>query len=267
MKIRSLLIVLAAFCLFIHCRKNPTSSLTVNDIGVFAGDGAWSESIPALRSMFHWMGYSVTELYPEDMVQEELKDFKALCFPGGDMVQYAQAIGPDGLSNIRRAIWDGTGYIGICGGGYFAASRVQWLGNPLSMTSLNLFQGVAEGPYDVIVPYPEYNMCTVNITDTLHAITSSLDRSMRILYYYGPSFTAEDTTQVNILGRYEANNAPAILNFTYGSGRVFLIGTHPEIEEDSDRDNCNFADGFDDDGSDWDLMMQATVWCTGSAPD
>jgi len=42
-----------------------------------------------------------------------------------------------------------------------------------------------------------------------------------------------------------------MLAFDYGLGRVFLIGTHPEIEEDSERD---------DQGSDWELIRKAVLW-------
>jgi hypothetical protein len=45
------------------------------------------------------------------------------------------------------------------------------------------------------------------------------------------------------------------------SGRAFLIGTHPEIEEDSDRDGVAECDELDDHGSGWDLMRAATRWC------
>jgi glutamine amidotransferase-like uncharacterized protein len=256
---------ITVLCLINLCRKNPAASLIVSDIGLYTGGGTWSESIPALKSMFHWMGYSVTELFPEDMVHDELSNFKVICFPGGDMFQYAQDIGHDGIANLRQALWDGTGYIGICGGAYFAASRVQWLGNPLSMISLNLFSGQAQGPHDVIVSYPDYNMCTVNITDTVHAITASLEPVMRILYYWGPSFTPDASAQVSILGRYEANDRAAMLAFLYGKGRIFIIGTHPEIEEDSDRDHCHFAEGLEDEGSDWNLMERAAAWCTGKS--
>jgi hypothetical protein len=50
-------------------------------------------------------------------------------------------------------------------------------------------------------------------------------------------------------------------SFEYGLGRVFLISLHPEIEEDSDRDSVSFGDSFDDQGSDWELMRGAVLWC------
>jgi len=66
---------------------------------------------------------------------------------------------------------------------------------------------------------------------------------------------------INILGRYNKGNQPMMLAFEYGEGRVFLIGTHPEIEENSDRDGVDFGNELDDKGSDWDLMKKATIWC------
>jgi hypothetical protein len=46
----------------------------------------------------------------------------------------------------------------------------------------------------------------------------------------------------------------------YFQGKVFLIGTHSEIEEDSNRDGVTFGDEFYDEGSDWGLMQKAVLW-------
>lgn len=53
-----------------------------------------------------------------------------------------------------------------------------------------------------------------------------------------------------------------MLAFEYGSGRVFIIGTHPEFEEDSDRDGFAPDSTLNDMGSDWELMENAVRWCT-----
>jgi hypothetical protein len=50
--------------------------------------------------------------------------------------------------------------------------------------------------------------------------------------------------------------------FECSKGRVFLVGTHPEIDEDSDRDEVAFGNDLDDEGSDWDLMQKAILWLT-----
>jgi hypothetical protein len=54
-----------------------------------------------------------------------------------------------------------------------------------------------------------------------------------------------------------------MIAFEYGLGRVFLVATHPEIEEDSNRDGVDFADELDDQGSDWELMREVILWSLG----
>jgi len=41
---------------------------------------------------------------------------------------------------------------------------------------------------------------------------------------------------------------------------VFLSGPHPEWEEDSQRDNSIWENEFDDQGSEWDMMMKVSLW-------
>ncbi|MBA7471719.1 hypothetical protein ES707_07029 [subsurface metagenome] len=74
-------------------------------------------------------------------------------------------------------------------------------------------------------------------------------------------FLPNVNADVNILAEYEIVNQPAIIAFEYENGRVFIIGTHPEFEEDSDRDGFPPNDKWDDYGSDWDLMKKAVLWC------
>jgi hypothetical protein len=69
---------------------------------------------------------------------------------------------------------------------------------------------------------------------------------------------------VTVLGRYDANDQPAIVACQYGSGKVFLIVSHPEIEEDCNRDGLIATyKWLDDHGSDWPLMYEAFNWLIG----
>ena len=255
----------------IACEKGKTTFLS-SDIALYSDKGAWDQSVIALENMFQWMGMSTTLIDADFINNNYLGGFKIICFPGGDMYQYSQDISEAGKEKIRSFIRNGGGYIGICGGAYFASETVIWQGNQLSMTPLSLFQGSAEGTIDSIVPYPQRGMCQVNIVDTVHAITHSISTPQWILYYWGPVLRPE-TSEVTTLGKYNAVNQPAILAFEYGKGRVFITGTHPEIEEDSDRDGVTLKDTviqgttylgedkLDDRGSDWDLIKNAVVWC------
>jgi len=230
-------------------------------IALYSDRGVWPESVQAAERMFQWMGYSTDRIDADDVKDGVLDNFALLCVPGGNMYQYAQDLSSIGIENMRSFVREGGAYLGLCGGAYFAAQKVVWQGNQLPMLSLELFPGTSQGPFDEIVPYPDSTMCLVNIVDATHPITQAEPDSVWILYFWGPALLPEEDAEVTILGRYESIDQPAMLALQYGAGRVFLIGTHPEIEEDSDRDGVSVADELDDRGSDWDLMKKATLWC------
>jgi glutamine amidotransferase-like uncharacterized protein len=263
-KLLALLIVLLGFALLVlptwRC-QNQRAIDKEDHVALYSDRGVWSESVQATEQMFQWMGYATERLNAGDIKDGALDNFSILCVPGGNMYQYAQDLSSTGIENIKNFVRDGGGYVGICGGAYFAGEKIVWRGNQLPMSSLEFFPGTAKGPFDDIVPYPDSGMCRVNITDTTHPITRSEPDSVWILYYWGPAFIPEDNADVTILGRYHITDQPMMLALNYGHGRAFLIGTHPEIEEDSDRDGVTFADELDDRGSDWDLMRKATLWC------
>lgn len=233
------------------------------DVALYAGRNTWDDSVHALRNMFLWMNCTVELVSAEFINVNGLEGFRILCVPGGNMYDYAQDISSKGKDNIRAFVRDGGGYVGICGGAYFAAEKVYWQDSQLVMMPLGLFAGVATGPINEIVPYPNYTMCKVNIVNHMHPITRSEGNSQIMLYYWGPALTPNADANVTILGDYNEGNQTAILAFEYFQGRVFLIGTHPEIEEDSYRDEVTFGDEFNDEGSDWDIMQEAVLWLLG----
>lgn len=250
-----LLPVLMASC---QCSSIEEKSAT---IALYSDHGVWDSSVTAATNMFEWMGYTV-ELVDAGYINEQgLDNFKILCIPGGDMYEYSQDISSEGKEHIRDFVRSGGGYIGICGGAYFASEKVIWEGEELPAVFLGLFDGTAQGASDEIAPYPDYTMCQVNIVEHSHPITKGLGDIAWILYYWGPMLLPNEGADVDILGQYDAVDEPAMVAFEYGSGRVFLIGTHPEIEEDSDRDGVNEMEELDDQDSEWDMMKNVTRWC------
>ena len=248
--------IVLPFLFVVYCQ-----GIEAADIALYSDEGCWDESVQALEKMFEWMGYTVTRVDADYINNEGINNFKIMCVPGGDMFQYSQDISSKGKENIKDFIRNGGGYIGICGGAYFASEKVIWRGAQLPMTPLGIFSGTAEGPINEIIPYPDYGMCKVNIVDTTHPITQSEPDSAWTLYYWGPILLPNQNAEVTILGRYDAVNQSTMVAFDYEQGRVFIIGTHPEIEEDSERDGTDFADELDDKGSEWNLMKNAVLWC------
>ncbi|RKY73778.1 hypothetical protein DRQ00_12205 [candidate division KSB1 bacterium] len=253
--------IFLSLLLITNC-QSPQAPDKSAEVALYSDKGADEDCIRATTNMFEWIGCTVLLIKAEYINNQSLDNFNILCIPGGDMYQYARDIYSGGKGKIKNVIRNGGGYIGICGGAYFASEKVVWQENQLPMTPLGLFQGTAKGPINEIVPYPEYGMCKLSIVDSSHPITQSEPDSAWMLYYWGPELIPNKDTSVAILGRYDKGNKdPAIIAFEYGLGRVFIIGTHPEFEEDSDRDGVDFADEFDDRGSDWELMKKAALWC------
>lgn len=248
-----------------NLRGNIPSSNRNIIVALYSDSGTDEECVQATQKMLQWMNCTVALIDAEFINNKGLANFSILCVPGGDMSHYAQDISSNGKENIKNFIRNGGGYIGICGGAYFASEKVIWQGTQLSMITLGVFSGKAEGPNNEIILYPNYthpnyNMCKVNIVDSAHPITRSESNSLWMLYYWGPVLVPNRDADVTILGNYDRGNQPAMLAFNHGLGRVFLIGTHPEFEEDSDRDGVAFADEFHDPETDWNLMNKAVLW-------
>jgi glutamine amidotransferase-like uncharacterized protein len=252
---------LAALVLVAGCRVRHASEGHA-DIALYADRGAEEHCVGATESMFEWMGCRVTRVKALFINNEPLDEFRILCFPGGNMYEYAQDLSSEGKEKIRDFVRDGGGYIGICGGSYFAAERVFWQGEQLPMEPLALYPGISRGPIDEIAPAPERVMAEIYF-DIHHPVTWGEPDTAWILYWMGPALLPDEGAEVDVLGRYDIGGDPAVLAFEYGEGRVFLIGAHPEFEEDSERDGYPASEEFRDRGSDWDLMKRAARWCEG----
>jgi glutamine amidotransferase-like uncharacterized protein len=262
--------VIVAVALFAGCQTGEESAqdssrdpARENDVivAIYSDRGVWPQSVVAAERMFGWMGHEVIRVDAGQVREGALADARLLCVPGGNMYHYAEDLNAAGVESIKVFVQQGGGYVGLCGGAYFAAERVFWQGNQLSMNSLGLFPGEARGPYEEIAVFPDSTMCLVISSQVSHPVAEALSDSSWILYFWGPALLPDDDAEVTILGRYDAIDRPAMLAAEYDRGRAFLIGAHPEIEEDSDRDGVAECDELEDRGSDWELMRAAVNWC------
>lgn len=244
---------------FTHTQSSKLNK-SVN-VALYVDRGADADCIQATQNMFEWMSYTVQLVTSDYINNVGLDNFDILCIPGGNMYEYSEDISSVGKENIKNFIRNGGGYIGICGGAYFTGEKVFWQGEQLSMTPLGIFPGTTKGPIEAIALYPYCTMCEVNIAYHSHPITQSLQDSIWIRYCYGPEFLPNQDADIDILGTYDIEGKPAIITFEYGLGKVFIIGTHPEFEEDSDRDGFPPNDELYDRGSDWELMRRVAEWC------
>ncbi len=207
---------------------------------IYSGPGSWEDGVYALMNFFKEYDIPVdTGSQYLFNSPDSLKKYSLIVIPGGWAEDYENYIDRECIVNYVN---DGGGYLGICAGSYFMTRNVSWNDTIYIKDGEVLFEGWAVGPISEIASWPLYTMTEI---ETTHG-------ENKILYYGGPYYASEYIESVS--GVYHINGKPAVIRFRKGKGKVVFCGVHPEIEEDSDRDGTDFAEDFDDDGSDWEYL-------------
>jgi len=243
--------------LIVGCNDdNQTGLEGFVDVGIYAGYGAWDVSVIAMLNAVEAAGYEM-ETFDEDYIfRENLNRYRIIILPGGDPRDYSTAFGSIGSHRIRNYIEFGGGFIGFGGGAAVAdADSGQWCG-------IGLFGGNAVWPVNRIAPYPEYTMTDIRLLDG-HDTSIGSNDYYTTLYRWGPEFHKIDPYSVRVIFTYALTDTPAIIVFPYGAGIVVLAGCQLEIEENDDRDGVEFAEELDDPDTEWDLIEEIIVFCTG----
>lgn len=220
--------------------------------GIYTGPGVWDPSVRAMFAALRSFGLPVDSVSASMIVHGDLSRFIMVVFPGGDPHRYSEDLGPIGRGEMRLFVARGGGFLGVGGGAAVADSDSgDWPG-------LKLFAGDADWPIDVIRPHPEYTLTHVDLFDPQHPIAHAVRDRYYTLYRWGPEFGFH---AADVIFAYEITGSPAAVAFEYGTGRVFLAGFHPEIEENSDRDSTDFGSELDDPESEWELLQSAVQYC------
>ena len=230
-------------------------------VAVYDDEGCWQDGIIAFEKFLNWKRIGHHRISGADIKNGELTNDKyaIVFFPGGMAYDFFKRIGFGGVRKIRDFVNDGGGYLGICAGAYFASDSVTWEGEKIDAV-LSLFDGTAVGSLKKIIPWDQYTLTGISVKKN-NPSAKYLLPSYSTLYYGGPAFYVHEGVDIDTLATWNGyNDAPAIINFEYGKGRVFLSGAHLEIEENSIRDGQNFAGELDDPETEWDILWAAVDW-------
>lgn len=204
---------------------NAAVPVTVNVL-IYDGDGVIPGSVNGVEdclddvnnenfdSEVHF-NYSTTEAVNSGT----LSGYNVLIMPGGLASTYLNnpEINAEDLENF---VSSGNGYVGICAGAYAASAHVD-----------DYYDGWGLAPHINSKSVDYVGNLQISMTQNESILNSS---DTETLYHWnGPAMYETDGSN-DTMAEYTDNetgyqNYAAIVNDTYGSGRVILSGPHPEL--------------------------------------
>jgi len=180
---------------------------------VYAGTGATRAR--DVEAALDRLAISYKELDEHAVRNAGLGPCSVLVMSGGRTSEMVDALGSDGLERIRKFVFTGGGYIGICAGAYMAAERVEVPGRPAGLAIITVMNRRKGGR----------GIKNIAITQQEHPVGAGCQKNMRIWYENGPIIEPEGN--VETVAFYEDGGA-AVVSSTYGRGRVIIFSPHPE---------------------------------------
>ncbi|MHA2065444.1 MAG: BPL-N domain-containing protein [Candidatus Thorarchaeota archaeon] len=260
----ALLFTTLAFAIPVDSSTVQPTDLTGIKVAVYEGvtDGQSSSlsSRTALFWMFRWMNATVDVVTAAEIRNGVLDDYDIVAVPGGWAWAYFQDLDASGVAIIRQFVENGGAFFGVCAGAFFACDNIRWEGGYIQY-SLDLYPNIGNGPIEEIAAWPGRNMTRINLNKGVDGPDLSGEPdSHTVMYYGGPYFETSGTEGVATLATYDINDEPAIISYQYEQGRIVLSGPHVEWEEDADRDGVAWVNVYDDEGSEWNMMLQIGIW-------
>lgn len=164
------------------------------------------------------MGYNITYVYPGQLNQNYLSRFSLYVQPGGsdNIEDTLRVISQSEIHNLKDYIKNGGNYLGICAGAYLAGRYSEDRHNVPAFGLVPLDTIEEEGLS------PKAKLLKLNW----------LGQKRYMYFQSGPSFGLIPFPGARVVARYAKTGNIAALISNLGQGRVGLIGTHPEADED-----------------------------------
>ncbi|MEW5986267.1 MAG: BPL-N domain-containing protein [Chloroflexota bacterium] len=242
----------------------PAATSSPLRIAIYGDLGAESDKTLALYRALAAMGHQPMAVRTDDLTLGRLTtaNFDVFVLPAGEggsdtsYLQNIQAIS-GAEAAIRNFVSSGGGFIGIEAGARYAANNSVWNGVSQPRT-LDLYAGNFYGPANQVGP----GMGQITLTDPQFGPGIYTTYFSSGAGYFSLAAGATRVASFD-LGAGSQNGRPAIVRFTYGSGRAVLVAPSLELEEDSELDWTTW-DNLDaahyDADSEWPLLAQLLEW-------
>lgn len=207
--------------------NNLSNEVKVVKVMIFSGDGTMEESVAGIKacldesnSMNLKQGYYFEYDTANEINSNTLSSYDILIIPGGNSATYvnSNSINADA---IKQFISKGKGYLGICAGAYAASNKVD--GEYIAW-------GIASNVNTKNINYEGL----LSIKTTSSGSVLSDESKMNLYHQNGPAMYTNGSNVYSFAYYADSKtgyqNYSAILGENYGSGRVLLSGSHPELD-------------------------------------
>ncbi|TXT56093.1 MAG: hypothetical protein BAJATHORv1_30479 [Candidatus Thorarchaeota archaeon] len=220
------------------------------------------ESRTALFNMLTWMNASVEIINRTDIELGALWAFEILVIPEGLGPFIESNLRASGREAIRQWVKAGGSYVGVRGSSSIAVTEGYFEGKHETF-DLGLINGTSIG-------MPEYGYIEVSKLLINRACTgpnlSDMPDEVHALFRTGRYFVPNPGQEIICIANYSYNNQPAMIASHFGLGNVFISSPHFEYEENSDRDGTDYMDDYNDNDSEWPLVMEIIKWQIEDSP-
>jgi len=170
-----------------------------------------------------------------------LDQFDVVVFPGGSGRRQAEALGKEGCEAVCDFVWDGGGYVGICGGGFLATANYN-----LGILNAKALAGTIDVPGEGPQPMAARGVgdVEVDLTAAGSRLFATMPGHFSMRYTGGPILSPGGKRGLPtyvVLAEYRSEvwqwepqrgtmvNTPAMVAAPYGQGRVVVFSAHPEM--------------------------------------
>jgi glutamine amidotransferase-like uncharacterized protein len=201
-------------CSATACGKaESTSSVpSAPTILLFTGSGTSPGDVAAFERLLtaNRFTYSTaTSSRLDAMSESELRIYRLLIVPGGNFETIGNGLTQSTPKHLRDAVHGGLNYLGICAGAFFAGNS--------PFNGLNLTSGVR---------FAFYSAEERGIRKAAVHISSADMPALDQYWEDGPQLTGWG----DVVAKYP-DGTPAVVQGSFGEGRVVLAGVHPEAPE------------------------------------
>ncbi|MEM6811722.1 MAG: BPL-N domain-containing protein [Pseudomonadota bacterium] len=200
---------------------------------IYSDEGVGDFSLNAVKNYFS--SEVITLINAETITKNGIPvDVDLFVMPGGADRPYAKKLNGTGNKAIKKYVEQGGTYLGICAGGYYGCSEIEFQkgtsGEICEPRELGFFQGLGIGCLSELTNPYDQTLNSASVTTILGA-----KDSIKVLYWGGCFFKPHENSQFKILYQYEEvkDHPPAIISCEYGKGLAILSGVHFEASHKS----------------------------------